>query len=176
VSDKNGTQRIADGVANGTVDRTEDWSPFDESLHMLFWLGKDPKGVLRDRIASVLRKQVDDAQLDWVRVLAEPRFITGGKKSAVEGKMTIVRMGVAFSFAIGVQSSHHEPIELRGVASICGRGLDGKSEFRSAFHFDLHADLDERASVEVLGKRMYALDEGLTPPDGTNGGDEEPSA
>src|SRR5262249_23635651 len=85
--------------ATGGPFMTHDFSPLTGSGHWLGWLGDDPAQVVRGEIEGILRRQVPTAQLEWVHLLAEPYYLTGGRKLPDEpGQMVVTRAALAVPF------------------------------------------------------------------------------
>jgi hypothetical protein len=138
----------------------DDFAPLTTSKHWLGWLGDDPAQAVRGEIEGILRQQVPTAQLEWVRLLAEPYYLTGGRKVPDDpGKIIVTRAALAVPFELQVRSAGSVD-RLRGVFSWVAAGLDG--ERRDRVHFDLDADL--AWASERLMVRIYELDVTSEPP------------
>jgi hypothetical protein len=108
---------------------------------------------VRDEIEGILREQVATAELEWVRLLAKPHYLTGGRKLPDEPDQIIVtRAALAVPFELQVRSAGRVD-RLRGVFSWVAAGLDGARRDRR--YFDLDAEF-EWAS-EQLTARIYEL-------------------
>jgi hypothetical protein len=133
---------------------TDDFTPLTGSNHWLGWLGDDPAAAVRDEIESILRKQVATSTVEWIRLVGEPYFLTGGRKIPEEpSKMIVTRAALAVAFELEVRADEHVE-QLAGVFSWVAIRLDG--ERRDRIHFDLNADL-EWAS-DQLKARLYEMD------------------
>src|SRR5262245_55810574 len=92
----------------------DDFSPLTGSGHWLGWLGDDPAQAVRGEIEGILRRQVPTARLEWAHLLAEPYYLTGGRKLPDDpGQMVVTRAALAVPFALQVQSAE-------GVEQLCG--------------------------------------------------------
>ena len=136
----------------------DDFSPLMGSLHMLYWMGRDPLSTLRGWIESLLQEQDPGTVLEAVRVTADPRYLSGGRQVA-EGKVILTRMGFAFAFEIEVTDSQKRPWTLTGVTTIVAAGLDKPGETRYQFYFELDGELEEFSSPEVMGVSMQEIDQ-----------------
>ncbi|MFD7259155.1 hypothetical protein [Streptomyces sp. NPDC059874] len=106
----------ADGKLTGAFEKnpnygpppTDDFAKLTESKHWLDWLG-DPAAAVRDSIAGCLSEQVPGAVLEWLKILDEPRYLTGGRvRPDHQDQMIITRAGLALSFALSVTAPERE--------------------------------------------------------------------
>jgi hypothetical protein len=135
---------------------TDDLTPLDGSKHWLGWLGEDPAKAVRAEIERILRQQVPTARLRWLRLLADPSYLTGGRKAADNpNHMIVTRAALAIPFELMVESAESAE-QLRGVFSWVAVGLDGQRR-RDRVHFDLGADM--QWASDQLKLRIYELDE-----------------
>jgi hypothetical protein len=133
---------------------TDNLTPLTAGDHWLGWLGDDPGQAVRQEIARILREQVPTAELEWLRLVDKPYFLTGGRQlPEVPGKIIVTRAALAVSFELQVRSVD-EVEQLRGVFSWVAVGLDGAR--RDHVHFDLRAEL--AWASEQLKLRIYELD------------------
>ncbi|MCP2322059.1 hypothetical protein HDA40_000566 [Hamadaea flava] len=138
-----------DGVLTGEYEPNEehgppqdDFSHLTEADHWLDWMGEDPAAAIRESVLEVLQDQVPDASLRWMKIVAEPRFLTAGRPAPDDpDKLIVTRAALALSFGLGVDSGDSYEI-LWGVFSVAVVGLDEPAG-RSRVWFDLWADLDE---------------------------------
>jgi hypothetical protein len=148
-------KKAAHGNAEKRADTAgDDFSPLTDSNHWLGWLGDDPAGVIRTKLEGILRQQVATAHLEWVRLLAKPHYLTGGRKIPDDpNKILVTRAALAAPFELQVRSAERTE-RLRGVFSWVAIGLD--AERRDRWYFDLDADFAWAA--EELTARIYELD------------------
>ena len=140
---------------------TDDFTPLTEPDHYLGWLGDDPAAAVREQIEGVLRQQVATAKLDWVRLVGEPEFLTGGRRMPDDlGKLILTRAALAVPFTLQVSSEGRTDL-LRGVFSWVAVGLDG-GQRRDRTYFDLDAEMDR--AKEQLVERIYELGAPQEPP------------
>lgn len=133
---------------------TDDFTPLTSANHWLGWLGDDPAVAVRDEVQSILRKQVPDSTIEWMRIVAEPYFLTGGRKIPEEpGKIIVTRAALAVAFELQVRAGD-DVEQLAGVFSWVAIGLDGAR--RDRVHFDLNADL--AWASDKLKARLYEMD------------------
>jgi hypothetical protein len=139
---------------------TDDFTPLTEPDHWLGWLGDDPARAVREQIEGMLRQQKATARLDWVRLLGEPHFLTGGRKLPDEPtKIVVTRAGLAVAFELQVWSEGGLD-RLRGVFSWVA-ALDG-ADRRDRVWLDLGDDA--KSAPERLTARIYELDAPPEPP------------
>ena len=151
-----------DGVLTGAYEPNEkhgppqdDFTYLTEADHWLDWLGEDPAAGIRESVLDVLREQVPDASLRWMKIVAEPRFLTAGRPQPDDpDKLVVTRAALAVSFALGVDSPGDRYEILWGVYSLAVVGLD-EPEGRSRVWFDLWTDLDE--AEELLPERISSF-------------------
>jgi hypothetical protein len=139
---------------------TDDFTPLTSCDHWLGWLGDDPAVAVRGEIESILRQQVATAVLDWVRLLGEPYFLTGGRRIPDDpSKIIVTRAALAVAFELQVRSASRTD-RLQGVFSWVAAGLDGAR--RDRVWFDLNAEM--AWASEQLETRIYELDAPVEPP------------
>ncbi len=119
------------------------------------WLGDDPAKAVRDVLEETLRQQVADAKLQWVKLHAEPYFLTGGRRSEDDpNKITVVRAALAVGFDLQVDDGAGNVEQLTGVFSWVAARLDEERLDRT--YFDLGMDL--ATASKALDARIYELD------------------
>lgn len=69
---------------------TDDYTALTSRDHWLGWLDDEPGPAVRGEIEGILRQQVPSAQLDWLRLVGDPDFLTGERKSPVDPNQIIV--------------------------------------------------------------------------------------
>jgi hypothetical protein len=134
---------------------TDDFTPLTTCNHWLGWLGADPTQEVRDSIERMLREQVPSAKLNWIRLLGEPYFLTGGRRIAEEpSKIIATRAALAVAFELQV-SADHGVETLTGVFSWVAAALDGANR-RDRSYFDINAEMPWAS--DQLNARIYELD------------------
>ncbi|MER5349411.1 hypothetical protein ABT093_03625 [Kitasatospora sp. NPDC002551] len=133
----------------------DDFAELTGSDHWLDWLG-EPARAIRDSIAHCLSDQVQGAELEWVKILDEPRYLTGGRRSpGHEDRIIVTRAGLAVSFALSVTAPGHKREILTGVFTWVAARLDQPDGRKDQVWLDLWSDLD-RAEAE-LRERIYLV-------------------
>ncbi|MET8298464.1 hypothetical protein ABZW02_31125 [Streptomyces sp. NPDC005180] len=134
----------------------DDFSKLTDSGHWLGWLAEQPAVAVRASIEEILNTQVAGANLEWIKILDEPRYLTGGRPDPGDPDQLIVtRAGIALSFALSVTSPGHRRETLQGVFSWVAVALDQPGGPKRQVWFDLRADLDW-AEAE-LRERIYRV-------------------
>ena len=129
----------------------DDFSPLLEADHWLGWLGLDPAALIREEVADILRTQDEGSELRWLRITDTPRFLTGGKPG--DGKVVVVRTGLAAPFELVVKAGNGEDFRLTGIFTWVAGGLDAERADR--VWLDLGMDL--AAGEAALATRIYEL-------------------
>ncbi|MFH7595529.1 hypothetical protein WDV06_10565 [Streptomyces racemochromogenes] len=143
----------------------DDFAKLTGSGHWLGWLADQPAAAVRDSIAGILDEQVAGAVVEWIKILDDPRYLTGGRPHPADpDRMTVTRAGLAVSFALSVTSPGHPRETLQGVFTRVAVGLDQPGHRKDRVWLDLRADLDW-AETE-LRERIYRV--GHTPGPGTS--------
>ncbi|CAM5527158.1 hypothetical protein BOQ63_004155 (plasmid) [Streptomyces viridifaciens] len=140
----------------------DDFTRLTESEHWLGWLGEEPAVAVRESISGILREQVPDAVLEWLKITDSPRYLTGGRPRQDDPSHLIVtRTGLAVAFALSVTSPGRRRDVLQGVFSWVAVGLDQPDGRKDRLWFDLRADLDW-AEAE-LRNRIYLVGQSPEP-------------
>jgi hypothetical protein len=139
----------------------DDFHALEESRHMLAWvgLGAEPYRDLRARFVETIRAQDPGSVLEWVRLVGEPEFLTGGLKTHDGGHVLLRRAGLAFAFELSVVAGDGQRWTLRGVATLAGARLDQPGRARFRFYFDLDAELEAMSETGFFASRLFALEE-----------------
>jgi hypothetical protein len=137
---------------------TDDFTKLIEMDHWWGWLPDEPAAAIRASIADVLTQQVPGAVLEWVKITGKPEVVTGGRRVAEdEGRIILVRTGLAVPFALSVKDPDNRREVLWGVFTWAASGLDGSTERRDRVWFDLHVGLEW--AKQRLAQRVYEVDE-----------------
>jgi hypothetical protein len=141
--------------AHGPV--RDDFTRLTEPDHWLGWLSDDPALALRESIAGILDEQVSGAVVEWLKVVDEPVFLTGGRRNAEDPeRLVVTRAAMAAPFALSVRDPDGSRHVLAGVHSWAAVRLDTPAERRDRVWFDLGLTRDEAA--ELLQHRIYEVD------------------
>lgn len=123
--------------------------------HWLGWLGEQPGRAVRDRIEELLGEQVEGAKVEWLKIIAEPKFLTGGKPLADDpGKAQVVRTALAAEFGLSVVQPDGRRDVLTGVFSLAVAGMDEPTA-REQSWLDLGESIDEVRPL--LEERLLSL-------------------
>jgi hypothetical protein len=135
----------------------DDFSALTEPGHWLEWLGDDPARTVRDSIEMSLADQVAGAKVEWLKVTAEPQFLTGGKPLPDDpGKAQVVRTALAMEFGLSVRHPKGGRDILTGVYSLALAGMD-EPVVKERSWLDLGATMDQIGPL--LEDRLHTLDQ-----------------
>jgi hypothetical protein len=149
-----GGRCLATGQLRTGDNMQDDFSTLTSRDHWLGWLGDDPGSAVRREIEGILQKQVPSARLEWVRLVGEPEFLTGGRTHPSDpNTMIATRAGLAVAFELKVDSDSAAE-QLRGVFSWVVCHLDG--DRRDRVYLD--RNLDIAWAGEELKLRLYEID------------------
>ncbi|MFJ9774439.1 hypothetical protein ACIRVF_24920 [Kitasatospora sp. NPDC101157] len=137
----------------------DDFTELTGSGHWLGWLAEEPAVAVRDSISGILREQVPDAVLEWLKITDSPRYLTAGRpRQGDPSHLLVTRAGLAVAFALSVTSPGRRREILQGVFSWVAVGLDQPDGRQDRVWFDLRADLDW-AEAE-LRNRIHLVGQG----------------
>ncbi|MFJ8164307.1 hypothetical protein ACIRBY_25755 [Streptomyces sp. NPDC096136] len=143
----------------------DDFAKLTDSQHWLDWLAERPDAAVRDSIARILDGQVPGAVLEWIKVLDDPRYFTGGRRDPEDPqRVTVTRAGIALRFALSVTSPGHAREVLQGVFTWVAVSLDRPRGRKDRVWLDLRVDLDWAETQ--LRERIYLV--GQDPASGSN--------
>ena len=92
--------------------------------------GGDPSQAVRRESEALLGAQEPSARLDWIRLVLEPAFLTGGRKVPEDpDKIIVTRTDLAAPFELQL-SSDTGIHQLRGVFLWVALGFDGAARPR----------------------------------------------
>ena len=116
---------------------TDDFSAFAGQEHMFFRL-KDPFGMIREEVESVLRAQVPDTEVVSVATFEQPKFLTLGRKDG-DGSLAVV---THFGFCVRAKLSVLFDQQRKGEV------IDSAITFRA--RYQRHEDLLALTDLLVL--------------------------
>lgn len=134
----------------------DDLRALTEANHWMGWLGEAPAQAVRAGVERLLQKQVETAELRWLRLHQEPCFLTGGRRSEDEASIIVVRAALAVGFDLEVDDGHGRLERLSGVFSWVAAGLDTDDARRDRTYLDL--DMDLATASTALESRIYEID------------------
>jgi len=122
---------------------------------MLQWFDDEPYAAIRLSVEDMLKQQVADSRLTTLRVLSEPQWLTGALPSDGDSsKAILVRSGVAFEFALTVES-RGQSHQLSGVFTWVAVHLDKPGQHKHRVWIDLDGKLERFGSEGELKTRVY---------------------
>lgn len=155
-----------DGRATGVYVRNPQYGQVRDDLtelespdHWLGWLPDTPGRSIRAALEEILAGQVAGAVLEWVKIVADPVFLTVGVRSPSDsGKVIIRRAAIAVVFALGVRAPERRLEILTGAFSWATAGLDRPGSRRDRTWLDL--GMSREHAEELLRYRVHQVDEG----------------
>lgn len=136
----------------------DELSALTEPDHWLGWLGDNPGRTVRDLLEQEFAAQVTGAELEWLKITAEPEFRTGGKRSEDDPELLrVVRAALAAPFAASVKLPTGTRDLVLGVYSLAIAGLDDPPNTRQRTWLDLGAEFEQISAL--LDERVYSLDD-----------------
>lgn len=136
--------------------QTDDLSKLDSTAHMLTWFTDDPATALRRQFETWLTTQSPGSVLQWLVVVQEPDWLTGGRRQHDDpSKVIVVRSGFAFPFRLRVRAGSGAEHTLTGVFSWVRWGLDTDTPTQRVW-FDLDGTLETFGNEGALRDRLYA--------------------
>jgi len=133
----------------------DDLALLDETKHWLGWLGASPRDRVRREIETVLARQVPGTHVEELRIIAEPQYLTGGRRSDIDPHDVIVtRAAVAAPFVAVVRPPDQDPVEVSGTLSWIAVGLDSENR-RDRVFLDLGEDA--ASAIDKLETRIYEM-------------------
>jgi hypothetical protein len=137
----------------------DDFGPLVAAGHWLGWLPGDPVSAVRVTLEELITDQVPGSVVEWVKVIDEPAFLTGGRRLPDDpGRIIATRAALALPVALGVRAPYSGPETLVGVFSWAASGLDGPGDRRDQVWIDLGMERTE--AEQLLRERIRAVDEG----------------
>jgi hypothetical protein len=154
-----------DGRATGDYVRNPGYGPVQDDFtklespdHWLGWLPDTPDRSVRTALEESLVEQVAGTVVEWVKIVEEPVFLTGGVRSPSDPDRLIVRRAaVAVVFALGVRAPGRKLEILTGAFSWAAVGLDQPGSRRDRTWLDL--GMSREHAEELLRHRIYHVDE-----------------
>jgi hypothetical protein len=152
-----------DGVPTGEFRRNpgygtvrDDFTPLESPDHWLGWLPDQPSTSVRDSIAEIIDEQVPGSVLEWVKIVEEPVFLTGGRRLPDDpDNVLVTRAALAAPFALAVQPPAGSREVLTGVFSWVATGLDPAGQRRDRVWFDL--GMTREQAGDLLQQRIYQV-------------------
>jgi hypothetical protein len=160
-----------DGIATGEYVHNprhgpvqDDYERLESPDHWLGWLpGSSPGLTIRQAIERRLADHVPGSRIEWLKVIDDPAFLTGGVRSPEDSdtdpgfvRMTLRRAALAVPFALAVLTPDGHRYVHTGVFSWVAVHLDKPDQRRDRMWFELGASRADAA--EDLKRRIYEVD------------------
>jgi len=121
----------------------DDFVKLTESDHWLDWLGEEPAVAVRRSIQDIVAEQVPGAELEWLKIVDAPRYLTMGRRhQGGEERVIVTRAAIALAFAVSVASPGRRREILDGTFTWIAINLDEPGTRKDRVWFDLRTDLD----------------------------------
>lgn len=136
----------------------DDFSRLEAPDHWLGWLPGSPAAALRASIEEGVADQVPGSVVSWIKVVADPAFLTGGVRLPDDPERIVVRRaGLAVPFALAAVPPGDPIAVLTGVFTWVAVGLDGAENRRDRVWFDL--GMTREQAEDLLSSRIYEPDQ-----------------
>lgn len=127
---------------------------------MFKWLADEPFSAIRADVESLLCQSVVGSRLLSFQVTSTPQWLTGARRDSEDSEHVIlVRTGVAFEFALSVQTPTGDVFDVKGVYTWCGYHLDEPEKRKYRNWLDIDGDLAAFGKEGELMLRIYEDDE-----------------
>ena len=154
----------AEGVLTGIFHRnpsygrpiSDDWSKLEDSEQWLGWLPGTPGAAVRRELESAVAEQIPSTVTEWVKVTADPVFLTGGvRQDDAPDTIVLRRAAFALEFAMSVLPLNGRREILVGSFTWVAAGLDAPAQRRDRTWFDIGMPVSQAGGV--LEQRIYEL-------------------
>jgi hypothetical protein len=153
------------GVPTGTYRRNpsygkpilDDWSRLENRDHWFGWLPDSPGKAVRSALENGVSKQVPGTIIEWVKIIEEPEFLTGGPRQSDDSEKIVVRRAaLAVKFALSVRPPNGKREFVVGSFSWVATGLDSPGSRRDRTWFDVGMGMTKAAAL--LQERVWEVD------------------
>jgi hypothetical protein len=139
------------------ADPRDDFGVFTGHEHMFFGI-RDPFRMIRDETVSMVRRQVEDTEVDSIVCAGEPKYLTLGRKLD-DGAQVVVTW---FGFCVHARVALHydggrQRDELPSVLTFLFGRVDEPGQEVSRVHLDVHADAERGFTDDVFHQRFLAF-------------------
>ncbi len=135
----------------------DDFAVFAGSEHMFFGL-RDPFAFIRAEVASELRAQVADSELDAIKTFDVPKFLTLGRKIDDGQKMIVTHFGFAVRAKLHVRYDQGRKSEIiDATLTFLFAHVDRPDAIKARNHFDVHAEAAQRFTDDEFRRRFVAF-------------------
>lgn len=126
-----------------------------ETKHMLEWFSEEPFEEITSTIEQMFMQQAPSTKMLSFEITSEPQWLTGGKKSEDEGKVILVRCGLAVACNFTLQNND-DSYNMNGIFTWVAANLD--SNPITNMWMDLDGTMEEFGQDGFLKERIYELD------------------
>lgn len=155
-SDGQATGEFLRNPAHGPV--RDDFARLEAPEHWLGWLPDSPAAAVRASIEDAITDQVPGSAVPWIKVVADPVFLTGGVRLPDDpDRITVRRAGLAVPFALAAVPPGERITVLTGVFTWVAAGLDVEGNRRDRVWFDL--GMTREQAEDLLNRRIFEPDQ-----------------
>jgi hypothetical protein len=120
------------------------------------WLPDPPAPAIRSSIERILAEQVPGSSVEWLKVVANPAYLTGGRRLADDPtRVRVTRAAVAVPFALCVRPPTGLREILTGVFTWVAASLDTPNRQDRVW---LDLGMTQTEAQSLLRQRIYELD------------------
>jgi hypothetical protein len=135
----------------------DDFTRLESPDHWLGWLPDTPSAAVRTSLEEMLSDQVSGSVVEWVKVIEEPVFLTGGRRASHDPEHVIVtRAALAVSLAFAVMPPDVRREVLTAVLSWAAAGLDTVDTRNDRVWLDFA--MNRERAEQLLHQRIYNLE------------------
>lgn len=136
----------------------DDFTRLENPDHWLGWIPDRPATAVRAALEDGITGQVPGSTVPWIKVVAEPAFLTAGVRTGGDSHHILVRRaGMAIPFALGAVPPGGPVEVLTGVFTWVAAGLDVPDQRKDRLWFDL--GMTPEQAEQRLRHRIYELDQ-----------------
>jgi hypothetical protein len=155
-SDGHATGEFLRNPGHGPV--RDDFTRLEAPDHWLGWLPDSPTVAVRAALQDAITDQVFGATVPWIKVVADPVFLTGGVRLPHDPQRIVVRRAaLGVPFALAAIPPGGRITVLTGVFTWAAAGLDTPGSRRDRVWFDL--GMTREQAEDLLDRRIHELDQ-----------------
>jgi len=145
------------GPVQDDFTKLDSFTKLDNPDHWLGWLPHESDQAVRSALESTLNAQVPGSVVEWVKIVEDPVFLTGGVRNPSDpDKIIVQRAALAVVFWLGVRPPQERIEVLTGAFSWVAAGLDQPGGRFDRTWLDLGMSRDQ--AEELLTSRIYEID------------------
>lgn len=134
----------------------DDFTIFDESKHMLSFIGYDTYDSFKSDINDVLLEQLPEFKFENIICMEGPEYMTTAIKGEDDSHI-VSKMSVVFKAKI-VGMLGQEEIHSEGIWNFVGVKLNDPENMECAIHYDVDSTIEEIADQANITVRLYNVE------------------